>query len=227
MGDINSEKFVVRFSDVSGAEPNAGNGSRQVNVQESLKHGRSSMSASEKDEVSSNSIPQTFVVKYLGKRDSKGLWGIKHTRKPVDQMVKIAKTLKNGETLPFLKLEVSLRGISISEMPQNRNRNFVSGLVPIETISYGVQDLVYTRVFAMIVVCECKNETGRHPFECHGFVCGSRQNATSLTLCLAEAFKEFSKMQTLSRRIKKFAIDLRPEESNGDGENNHLEDSEA
>ena len=32
-------------------------------------------------------LPQSFQVKYLGKREARGLWGIKHTRKPVDDMV--------------------------------------------------------------------------------------------------------------------------------------------
>ena len=45
---------------------------------------------------SSSSVPnpacrQEFVVKYLGKREARGLWGIKHTRKPVDDMVGLAR----------------------------------------------------------------------------------------------------------------------------------------
>lgn len=36
-------------------------------------------------------LPQTFVVKCLGRRDAGGLWGIKHTRKPVDEMVAQAR----------------------------------------------------------------------------------------------------------------------------------------
>lgn len=36
-------------------------------------------------------LPQTFEVKYLGRREARGLWGIKHTRKPVDEMVAAAR----------------------------------------------------------------------------------------------------------------------------------------
>ncbi len=36
-------------------------------------------------------LPQTFMVKYIGKREARGLWGIKNTRKPVDEMVAAAK----------------------------------------------------------------------------------------------------------------------------------------
>ena len=30
-------------------------------------------------------------MKYLGKKEARGLWGIKHTRKPVDDMVGLAR----------------------------------------------------------------------------------------------------------------------------------------
>ena len=39
-------------------------------------------------------LPQTFVVKCLGRRDAGGLWGIKHTRKPVDEMVAQARYVR-------------------------------------------------------------------------------------------------------------------------------------
>lgn len=43
----------------------------------------------------------------------------------------------------------------------------------IESISYGVQDLVYTRVFAMIIVKD-QNINTDNIFEVHAFVCDSR-----------------------------------------------------
>ncbi|XP_042237309.1 low density lipoprotein receptor adapter protein 1-like isoform X2 [Homarus americanus] len=163
-------------------------------------------------------LPQDFTVKYLGCRDAGGLWGIKHTRKPVDEMVAKAKEMKPGETLPFLKLTVSDKGVNISEMPQNVNKAFEGGFYNIDVISYGVQDLVYTRVFAMIVVREeaATSLKTHHPFQCHAFVCDSRHNARKLTFALAQAFQQFSKEvkgNKSVKRPKKFAIDLRsPEE---------------
>ena len=94
-------------------------------------------------------------MKYLGHRETSNLWGIKYTRRPVDEMVTEAKAMlaKNSDrSLPLLKLEVTESGITIGPMPQNNNPDFPNGKFPIEAISYGVQDLVYTRVFAMIVV---------------------------------------------------------------------------
>lgn len=170
----------------------------------------------QQDQPSAVTLPQEFVVKYLGRRDAGGLWGIKHTRKPVDEMVAQAKEMKVGETLPFLKLTVSEKGVNIAEMPQNINKDFEGGFYNIDVISYGVQDLVYTRVFAMIVVKEeAASLKTHHPFQCHAFVCDSRHNARKLTFALAQAFQQFSKevKGKANKKPKKFAIDLRsPEE---------------
>ncbi|KAF2368905.1 PTB/PI domain [Trinorchestia longiramus] len=171
------------------------------------------------DEALAVTFPQTFEVKYLGRREAGGLWGIKHTRRPVDEMVASAKEIKMNETLPFLKLVVSEKGVNVSEMPKNLNKDFDGGFYPIEVISYGVQDLVYTRVFAMIVVQENSSAiTTKHPFHCHAFVCDSRHNARHLTFALAQAFQQFSKqIKEKSVKPKKFAIDLRsPEEKEAD-----------
>ena len=98
------------------------------------------------------SFSQDFSVKYLGSKPARGLWGIKHTRKPVDDLVGLARGLGPGVPLPYLQLSVSHRGVLVSPHPANTCLTQDCGLYPIDTISYGVQDLVYTRVFAMIVV---------------------------------------------------------------------------
>lgn len=133
-------------------------------------------------------LPATFAVKYLGKREARGLWGIKYTRKPVDDMVALAKALKPGTSLPHLHFKVDTDGVTISEMPDNRTRpvcgSFEVGFYSVDSISYGVQDLIYTRVFSMIVVKGDANLTpatlvsggsSGSPFECYAYVCDSRQ----------------------------------------------------
>jgi len=178
-------------------------------------------------------IPGEFTVKYLGKKDARGLWGIKHTRKPVDDLVALARGLQPGTPLPYLTLSVSEKGVNIQPHPRNLNPGFEGGLYPIDTISYGVQDLVYTRVFAMIVVKDTpetrEGSTRRHPFECHAFVCESRQNARKLTFALANAFQVFSRSVKSNQQKRKggnFAIDLRsPEEQ--EKEHKAHQDSEA
>lgn len=99
-------------------------------------------------------------------------------------------------------------------------RTFHCRFFPIESISYGVQDLVYTRVFAMIVVKEIPDRSNESVFECHAFVCDSRQSARKLTYSLATAFHRYSRQLRAAaarpappQRRKLFAIDLRtPEE---------------
>ncbi|KAM3955603.1 uncharacterized protein ACR2FA_010471 [Aphomia sociella] len=181
--------------------------------------------------ITVDDLPVSFQVKYLGQRDAKGLWGIKHTRKPVDLMVAAAKALPPDQILPIVKLVISTDGVLIETVNQGLKKNefeHMSVFFKIESISYGVQDLVYTRVFSMITVKEMVNGKGLNPFECHGFVCESRMAARRLIYSLSAAFQDYSRrvkeMQAtpeLDDRHpnlkKKFAIDLRtPEEIEAD-----------
>jgi len=172
--------------------------------------------------IASKDLPITFKVKYLGSENAKGLWGIKHTRRPVDHLVTIAKTLPPNKILPLCNLSVCLDGVIIDTAHKSGSKSWKYA---IDTISYGVQDLVYTRVFAMIIVKENYNLRDEHPFEVHAFVCDSRALARKLTYALAASFQEYSKRvkeeeqiakdsgQVVERSRKKFAIDLRsPEE---------------
>ena len=132
-------------------------------------------------------------------------------------MVGVAKALPPNKVLPHCDLIVSTDGVDIqitAPKPAGNNWKYA-----IDTISYGVQDLVYTRVFAMIVVKEDK----RNPFEVHAFVCDSRLIARKLTFALAAAFQDYSRKvketttsestDSITPTRKKFAIDLRtPEE---------------
>lgn len=170
-------------------------------------------------------LPQTFHVKYLGSHDARGLWGIKHTRRPVDNMVSAARSLPAGTILPLIKLVVSKDGVDLLPLGKKRHDVGISKRFTIDTISYGVQDLVYTRVFSMIVVREGGQTQRISPFECHGFVCESRHHARQLTYALAHAFQIYSinvkaqgKAEETAGNIKKrFAIDLRtPEEIEAD-----------
>ncbi|XP_058459022.1 uncharacterized protein LOC131435316 [Malaya genurostris] len=172
-------------------------------------------------QVTIKDLPITFKVKYLGSQYARGLWGIKHTRRPVDHLVSAAKSLPPNRILPFCNLTVSLDGVKMETITSKLSTltNFT-----IDTISYGVQDLVYTRVFAMIVVKENYNLKDENPFEVHAFVCDSRAMARRLTFALAASFQDYSKRvkeaeeqnggETNGKSIrKKFAIDLRtPEE---------------
>lgn len=140
--------------------------------------------------------------------------------------VTVAKNLPPNRTLPFCNLIVKTAGVHIETMPTgsaSTSASILSLAWPIDSISYGVQDLVYTRVFAMIVV---KDEQIRseNPFEVHAFVCDSRAMARRLTYALAASFQEYSRrikeaeetnnnITADSPMKRKFAIDLRtPEE---------------
>lgn len=152
--------------------------------------------------------------------------------------VTVAKNLPPNKALPFCNLIVKTDGVHMDSVPTTSAAASTSLSSIIETpmhwsidqISYGVQDLVYTRVFAMIIVNETQLKS-ENPFEVHAFVCDSRQMARRLTYALAASFQEYSKKvreteehnnnntnnnvlpESLLKR--KFAIDLRsPEELN-------------
>lgn len=144
-------------------------------------------------------------------------------------MVGVAKNLPPNKVLPNCEMTVSTGGVQLEIISPKTSINNWS--YPIDTISYGVQDLVYTRVFAMIVV---KDESSPHPFEVHAFVCDSRAMARKLTFALSAAFQDYSRVvkestgddqadqatpsDTITPTRQKFAIDLRTAEEIQAGE---------
>lgn len=174
---------------------------------------------STKDSVTVDELPLTFQAKYMGMEPASGLWGIKHTRRPVDTMVRNARMLPTNSILPHVTITVSTKGFHIVFINSSSSDNTV--FYPIDQISYGVQDMVYTRVFSMIVVKDIKIQSAV-PFECYAFVCGSRNTVRKLTYSLAAAFQEYSKtVKEEGGEVprKKFAIDLRtPEQLAGEDE---------
>ncbi|XP_014665426.1 PREDICTED: uncharacterized protein LOC106807569 [Priapulus caudatus] len=179
-----------------------------------------------------DTLPQTFSVRYLGRRPTRGLWGIRHTRHPVESLIDASRGRGQEDALPALQLQVSKYGIHTSVVVGSDGVSVgdgdsdAIGLRPIDTISYGVQDVKYSRVFAMIVV---RGDAFPDPdFECHAYVCESRQGARRLACALAFAFKEFGRecMRTESRP-RRFAIDLRSAEEIEKECSSQEQDSEA
>uniref|UniRef100_A0A0K2U7N0 PID domain-containing protein n=1 Tax=Lepeophtheirus salmonis TaxID=72036 RepID=A0A0K2U7N0_LEPSM len=185
------------------------------------------------------SLPKTFTVKYLGRRPALGLWGIKHTREPVDELVRVVRGQRSGAPLALLNMTISNQGVQLIPHNKNQNPTYDSGHFEIDTISYGVQDLVYTRVFAMIVVKDTYEEVqhNHHPdsslhiqsrgFQCYGFVCDSRNEARKLTYALATAFSKFSakKNEAGGPPKTRFAIDLRRNDESSEGRRDQKEES--
>jgi len=55
------------------------------------------------------------------------------------------RKLGPDDSLPFLHLGVTEKGVKLASAEGNLNKRFEAGPYPIESISYGVQDIVYTR----------------------------------------------------------------------------------
>lgn len=136
-------------------------------------------------------LPQSFAVRFLGVHPATGIWGIQHTRKATDDLVNLAKTT-DLEDLTLLDLQVAETGVLMKQLSAVR-RNETSkeiklGHTPIERISYGVQDVIYPRIFAMICVRE-ESLIDDRPFDCFVFHCENRIQSRKLAYCLAKAFK--------------------------------------
>lgn len=136
-------------------------------------------------------LPKMFTVKYIGRCPAYGLWGIQYTRKPVQKLVDIKRAFPNGP-LPVQNFEITEAGVTITPARQNKNSTYLECCIPIHLVSYGVQDSVYQRIFAMIVIRETTDIKDSSPFELFGFVCDSTEAVQNLTRALALAFKLFS-----------------------------------
>ena len=158
--------------------------------------------------VTVDGLPQTFSTKYLGARKCSALWGIKHTRRPVQELVESASKQQRGDDVPLVHMEVSKSGINVEPHPKNRGKKFEPGLIPIEFISYGVQDVQFSRIFAFIVVKEMSSESRK--MECHAYVCDSPTTARKIALSVALAFEEYAR--SLKGQPHRFKVDLLPKE---------------
>ncbi|XP_050405861.1 uncharacterized protein LOC126821463 [Patella vulgata] len=167
---------------------------------------------SEFSQVRIDRLPQVFVVKYLGKREIKGLYGLHHVRKPVDELMsKLKKSLEAKEKveLPLVYVVVSPKGIDIREHKLNKVEDVAPyGNVAIDFISYGVQDIKYWRIFVYIVVNELSSRTKQT--ELHAVLCDSALNARRMALSLGGAFKLYSKNLSTEGKAHNFQVELRP-----------------
>lgn len=66
-------------------------------------------------------------------------------------MVSQAKNILPGTILPIVNITISEDGFTFTEVIGKKG---LSKTFTVDVISYGVQDLVYTRVFSMIVVVD-------------------------------------------------------------------------
>nr|KAG5705688.1 hypothetical protein BaRGS_026627 [Batillaria attramentaria] len=167
---------------------------------------------SEFEQVRIDKLPQVFVAKYLGMREVRGFCGLHHVRKPVDEMVaRVQKSLEAQEQveLPLLYVIVSPKGVDMREHKLNKQKEGVpTGLIPIDFISYGVQDIKYWRVFTFIVVRELSSRS--KVTECHAYLCDSSLNARKMALSLGASFRVYARSLKKEGKYHNFQVELRP-----------------
>lgn len=162
-------------------------------------------------EVKVDKLPQRFVCKYTGSKPCTGLWGVRHTRAPADQLVAELRGLPEGDDLPLVNVKISAEGLKATLHVHSRassRRLPDAGLLPLQFISYAVQDPRYTRLFVFILVREMSSRERKT--ECHAYLCASDVVARQMALAMALAFGEFSKR--LEGKPHRFQVDLRDTE---------------
>ncbi|KAK3597254.1 hypothetical protein CHS0354_005013 [Potamilus streckersoni] len=173
---------------------------------------KSKSNISQFQDVKVDKLPQCFVAKYLGKVEVKGLYGLHHVRAPVDELVgKVKEDLRTQERveLPLVYLVFSPKGIDIRRHSQNRVEYGVEyGNIPIDFISYGVQDIKFWRVFTFIVVNELSSRSKKA--HCHAYICDSAPNARKMALSLGACFQVYRKKLASEGRVHNFKVELRP-----------------
>ncbi|CAG5133015.1 unnamed protein product [Candidula unifasciata] len=162
--------------------------------------------------VTVDRLPQVFVVKYLGQRDVTGASGLHHVRKPVDEMVLKIRTkldAKEDLNLPLIYVIISPKGLDLREHQSNKVKGTAPlGVIPINFISYGVQDIKYWKIFTCIVIkalsWQSKSAT------CHAFLCDSPHSGRKMALALGAAFNIYSKKLATDGAGSNFQVELRP-----------------
>lgn len=158
-------------------------------------------------EVKVDKLPQGFICKYVGSKPCSGLWGVRHTRTPVDELVTELRSMGPDEDLPLVNVKVSMEGLKATIHIHNKSSRVLSdaGLLPLQFISYAVQDPRYTRIFVFILVREISSR--QRKTECHAYLCSTDLVARKMALAMALAFGEFSKK--LEGKPHRFQVDLR------------------
>lgn len=150
-------------------------------------------------------LPQGFVVKYMGKRPTKGMYGSKHTRVAVEEVIDAISKMPKTEDLPLVNLDVYYQGLGMRPHSKNKIKSFKAVQIPIQYISYGIQDTVYPRIFCFIMIKEMSSQ--EKTMECHVYACDVSKNARAISACLAAAFHEYTKF--LKGGAIKFAVDVK------------------
>lgn len=147
------------------------------------------------------SLPQYFLVKYLGRTACSQIWGSKAVRTPIDELVQTARQLPTIGDLPTLEICVNHNGLNLTHRQStspHRHRHHRSrspdrshhGQIPIENISYAMHDVKYSKIASCIVLrqSKTKHQTSETLTECYVFLFQTKDHALRFTLALAKAF---------------------------------------
>lgn len=111
---------------------------------------------------------------------------------------------------------ISHKGLDLRDHQRNKIKDVAPlGVMPIDFISYGVQDIKYWRVFTCIVVRTLSWQS--RSATCHAFLCDSGQTGRKMALSLGLAFSTYAKKLKSDGKSHNFQVELRPPDELADG----------
>lgn len=164
----------------------------------------------QQDDIHSStlSLPQYFLVKYLGRTPCTHLWGTKTVRTPIDEMVRNARQLPSINELPTLEACVNTRGLTLTHRQsptRHKQQSQHHGLIPLDHISYAMHDVKYSKIATCIVLRQMKSNSSDEKsanemfMECYTFLFQSKEHAHRFARTFAQAFSQ-SNSHTRSSR---------------------------
>ena len=99
-------------------------------------------------ELKVDSLPQSFIAKYLGSDVCTGLWGIQHTHGPVTKLVDNVSKLKKEEDLPLVHLKILNKG----KYSTTNIQIYISNPTVFRSCSH-VKKFSYSSTFGAILFC--------------------------------------------------------------------------
>ncbi|KAF6023447.1 hypothetical protein EB796_018240 [Bugula neritina] len=142
-------------------------------------------------------LPRGFVVKYMGVDRAK--------------VYSVNKMPVEGD-LPLVNLDVYYEGLAMRPHSKNKIKCFRPVQIPIQFISYGLQDKEYSRIFCFIMVKEMSSQS--KSMECHVYACDSSRSARRLAACLALAFQSYT--EHLKEGKFRFSINIDMHDTNSE-----------
>lgn len=136
--------------------------------------------------IRQKALPASFTGKYLSKRNCNGLSGLSRIRDSVDYIVESICDLDENEDVPLVNVVITSSSLEMEEHVLNKGPQFRSMILPLNTISFAIQDPKFIRVIAFVEAKRLSSST--FLTECHAILLPDPYRAREVILTLQMIF---------------------------------------